>query len=787
MKVEEKEVKGAVAAGDLNLTKNCITVLEKRYLKKDAAGNIVETPKDLFQRVADTIAAADTKYGASDEAVADTSAEFFRMMTSLEFLPNTPTLMNAGRELGQLSACFVLPVGDSMDEIFDAVKQTALIHKSGGGTGFSFSRLRPKKDMVMSTKGVSSGPISFMSVFDAATETVKQGGKRRGANMGILRIDHPDIMEFIVCKQQNDKLNNFNISVAVTNEFMEALESGGPYDLKNPRTREVVGSLNAPEVWDAIVTNAWKNGDPGIVFIDKINASNPTPHVGMIEATNPCGEQPLLPYESCNLGSINLALLVKEVDGKKAVDFERLNDVVRHAVHFMDNVIEVNRYPIDKIAETTLSNRKIGLGVMGFADMLYLLGIPYNSEEAVELAEKIMEFVTNEGHQMSYELGKKRGAFPNFKGSIYDTGSAATGSEPLRNATVTTIAPTGTISIIAGCSSGVEPMFALAFKRTVLDGQELYEVNPIFEKIARERGFYTDEIMQKIVEMGTCHGINGVPEDIQKVFVTAHDITPEWHIRMQAAFQKFTDNAVSKTVNFPNSATEDDVRKVYDLAYKYDCKGVTIYRDGSRAEQVLSTGQTGKTPAKTVPVESVVLDRPDVIQGRTYKIKAPNSKHALYITINDVVMENGRRKPFEIFLNTKDPSRIEWMMGLTRMISAVFRRVEDPSFLIEELKVIHSTETGHLSAKRGKFVPSLIAEIGETIKDHMEFIGMIEPETPISVYEAELDGSKRGAMLDPKRNGGMRLAICPDCGSYSLTEQEGCKKCINPGCGFSKC
>lgn len=719
------------------LSENATTVLERRYLKKDEKG--CERPEDMITRVAETIASADKTYGGD---VSKSEEEFFDVMSSLKFLPNSPTLMNAGRELGQLSACFVLPVEDSMEGIFDTLKNAAIIHKSGGGTGFSFSRIRQAGAAVKSTGGVASGPISFMKAFNASTEAVKQGGTRRGANMGILRVDHPDIMEFIKCKSDPTQLTNFNISVALTEDFMKAVAQKKKYKLIDPSTGKAAESLDASSVYDTIIEMAWKNGEPGIVFIDRINSDNPVPSAGVIESTNPCGEQPLLPYESCNLGSVNLNEFVKG----GSVDYESLAKTVGIAVHFLDNVIDVNAYPLNAIEKTTKSMRKIGLGVMGFADMLYKLGIPYNSDEAIDTARDVMSFIKKNAVRASEELGRLRGSFPMFDKSIYKERGAA----HMRNATVTTIAPTGTISIIAGASSGIEPVFAISYTRNVMDNDRLVEVHPYFESVARARGFYSEQLMKSIADNGSLHGVEGIPDDIERIFVTAHDISPEYHIRMQSAFQESTDNAVSKTVNFKSSATKQDVRAVYDLAYELGLKGVTIYRDGSRSGQVLSTG---KSEEKGDDILSP-RERPEVTRGITQKIKIGCGN--LYVTVN-----YDNKGICEVFTNVGRaggcPSQSE---ATSRLVSMALRSGVDAGKIIEQLRGIRCHSTLRQPGLKVLSCPDAIGRVLERV--------------------AELRGAEAGAVKKKNSNG----TKCPECGAV-MEHEGGCVVCRS--CGFSKC
>jgi len=750
-------------------TEPALRVLRERYLlRKD--GEVIETPEEMCWRVAVSIAAGEGRYGRSQAAVREVAEAFYDMMVDGYFIPNSPTLMNAGKGNGlQYSACYVLPVGDSMEEIFDSVKAAAIIHKSGGGTGFAFSRLRPKDDIVSSTGGRASGPVSFLRVFNGATEAVKQGGTRRGANMGILKVDHPDILEFIDCKLDGG-ITNFNISVAATDTFMEALARGEEYDLINPHTKKVVGRLSAKEVFDRMVQAAWRTGDPGMVFIDRINASpaNPTPELGQVEATNPCGEQPLLPNEACNLGSLNVSKFARRGDdGELSIDWDEMERVVRLAVRFLDDVIEMNPYPLREIDQTVKSNRRIGLGIMGWADLLFIMGVPYDGPEAIELAERLMSFVKEKAHDQCAKLAEERGPFPNWSKSIYKD------VRPMRNSTVTTIAPTGTISMIAGCSSGIEPIFALAFQHRVKqpEGERVLTfVNETFEAIAKERGFYSDALKEEIAKRGSLHGIPGLPENAANVFKTSHDIPFEWHVRHQAAFQRYTDNGVSKTINLPNDASEEDVASAYRLAWELGCLGITVFRDGCKGEQVLNVGigKKDKTPAQLPTAgQQVIRPRPHSLAGKTYRKETPIG--TAFITVNGT--EDG--EPFEVFVQVgkggSDTMAVAEALG--RLISLTLRlpspltpqrRLEE---VISQLSRIGGAQPMGFGA--GK-VLSLPDALGRTLAEH---IGQIKAP-----------GSPSDSKADERRRIG---DLCKECGQATFVYEEGCKKCLS--CGFNEC
>lgn len=750
-------------------------VLESRYLKRDKDGNPDEEPEDMLMRVAQNIAEAEENYkdGNKEEA----KGRFYNLMLSRRFMPNSPTLMNAGRDLQQLSACFVLPVEDSMNEIFDSVKNAALIHKSGGGTGFSFSRLRPKNDRVLSTSGVSSGPVSFMKVFNSATEIIKQGGTRRGANMGILRVDHPDILDFISCKEDLKELNNFNISVAITDEFMTALKERRNYNLINPRDKSIYKEESAEDVFNLIVRHAWQSGEPGVVFIDRVNAENPTPEVGEIESTNPCGEQPLLPYEACNLGSINLSLFVKD-DG---IDYDYLRETVHDSIHFLDNVIDMNRYPIDAIRDMVMANRKVGLGVMGFADMLYKLGISYDSEEAERYAANVMKFIQEEARAKSAELAEKRGVFPNYEKSTFKEQGIK-----LRNATLTTIAPTGTISMISGTSGGVEPVFALAFIRNVLDGKELYEVNPVLEETAKEHDFYSDDLLKELSEKGSIKHIDGIDDKWKKVFRTSHDVSPEWHIRIQAAFQKYTDNAVSKTVNFAKNASVEDVKEAYTFAYELGCKGLTVYRDGSRDEQVLNIGKVNRKEEggeaeehEEVEVREEVIvaghvkprPRPKATHGSTLKI--PTACGNLYVTINED--EYGLCEVFAT-IGKSGGCASSQAEGISRLLSLTLRGGLDVDSVVKQLRGIRCTSPIWSDGEMVLSCPDAIGRALELYQRGKEELSNKNAEAKQQAYIKTKTPAK-------KISSG-KAGVCPDCGA-DLEISEGCKTCRS--CGYSKC
>ena len=837
-------MKSSTPRDAVRLSPNAITVLEKRYLIKDDTGVPVESPRDLFQRVARTVADPERRYGASDATVDKVTQDFFGLMANRLFVPNSPTLMNAGRPLGQLSACFVLPVDDALSNgksgIYDTLRAMALVHQSGGGTGFSFSRLRPKNDIVRSTMGVASGPVSFMTLFDASTDVVKQGGTRRGANMGILRVDHPDIMEFITCKDDTTKVTNFNISVAVTDAFMAAVEADGMYDLIHPKTQQVTGQLHARKVWERIIHGAWKTGEPGVFFVDKANHFNPVPHLGPYEATNPCGEQPLLPYDVCNLGSINLGAFVK--DG--AIDWDHLKRVVHLSTRFLENVIDANQYPLQEITELAQRIRRIGLGVMGLADVFVKLGVPYDSEEGVALGRTIQQFVDEEAKNESERLAAERGVFPEWERSIWGpdetaardaTGERIRPMRRLRNCNVTTVAPTGTISIIAGCSSGIEPLFAVAFMRNQA-GSLMPDVNDDFVAIARAEGWYSEELMRKIAETGHID-FPEVPAKWQRVFVTANGIKPEWHIRMQAAFQEYNDSAISKTCNFAQDATEDYVEEIYRLAYRLNCKGVTVYRDGSRDMQVLSTGSTakkvqeghggGKDGKESIPVadlhgelaevraenerlqrivhelESENLQRrqkrsrPEVLRGTTRRVETPLG--TLYVTIT----EDDKGQPFEVFmtLGKAGGALMADVESLGRLISLALRSGIPIKEIYRQLRGISSDRVIGLGPNKILSVPDAVGIAIERWMQEKQGIqqellppaGRVGPQTDPQGLAGELAPVVSQTAL-PLGSGGEQMVLggmqqtlsgaCPDCGSQ-LEFAEGCMKCHV--CGFSEC
>lgn len=755
----------------MKLTDNALKILEKRYLKKQD-GVPVEKPQDMFKRVANFVAQIESSFNPkiTKKELKNIEDKFYSLMINMDFLPNSPTLMNAGRDLGQLSACFVLPIEDSMEGIFTAVKDAALIHKSGGGTGFSFSKIRPKNSPVQTTGGVASGPVSFMKVFNSATEAIKQGGTRRGANMGILSIDHPDILEFISCKQNNDDLTNFNISVGITREFMEALEEDDYYDLKfNGITHD---RYKAKEIFDLIVEKAWLNGEPGIVFLDRLNADNPTPEIGIIEATNPCGEQPLLGYEACNLGSINL----ENIYENSGVNWDKLADTVEWSMRFLDNVIEVNKFPLDKIQEMVQGNRKVGLGVMGWANLLFKMQIPYNSTEAIVLAEKIMGFINTKAHETSKSLAKERGNFPNIERSIYK-------GELMRNATCTTIAPTGTISMIAGTSSGIEPSFSIAYTKNVLDGANLVEVNPVFEAYASDN-YPPDEaraIIEKVAIAGSVEDIDELPENIRKVYTTALEINPEWHLKMQAAFQRYCDNAVSKTVNFPNEATKDDVMKAYMLAYKLGCKGITVYRTGSREEEVLIKGSKGNNEP-SMKIEKVYpRPRPKKTVGVTEQVSTGCGR--MYITVN-----YDHEGLIETFITTGSSGGCSgFTEGVSRLISLALRANISPEAIIDQLTSVSCPTFLRRKANNDKLVGKSCPDIiGRILTQEMDFIennndlnNIFKNTASQLTVPNKFNDNNKNLTEDQL----IAIGICPDC-KEKLRFAEGCLKC---DCGFSKC
>ncbi len=773
------------------LSANAREVLASRYLKRGEKGELLETPEELFRRVARVIASAEAAYDLSAAGQEEVEQEFYELMFRGTFMPNSPTLMNAGRRMGMLSACFVLPVEDSIDGIFSSIKHTAMIQKAGGGTGFSFSRLRPAGDVVNSSGGRTSGPLSFLKVFSRATDAIQQGAFRRGANMGTMRIDHPDIVDFIRVKEDTRQLTNFNLSVSINDEFMEKLatDPSAPHLVVNPRTgkaRELLHRDGRPwrvgELFDLIVNRAWRTGEPGLIFIDRMNRANPTPHVGDIEATNPCGEQPLLPYESCNLGSINLTSFVKEENGVREFDYDALRPVVQLAVRFLDNVIDVNQYPLGEIDEMTKANRKIGLGVMGFADALYRLRVPYDSERALELAEEVMSFINEESHAASEALAKQRGVFPNWRGSAWE----AEGRR-MRNATTTTVAPTGTISIIANCSGGIEPLFSLAFWRQVLDGKRLPEVNTEFLRVAKERNFLRPGLVEELAEKGTVRDVTGVSDDVKRIFVTAHDVRPDWHIRMQAAFQRHCDSSISKTINFPASATEEDVRNMYLLAFEEGVKGVTVYRDGSRNNQPMALSETEEEKkaeargGEEQPRKLVPLKLPEIMSSLRIRQLTPFGNMHVKITVDP--RSGNEREVFAQLGRGGDIANSD-LEAICRLISLFLRCGGAIGDVVKQLDGIGSSLS--VPSRDGRIM-SLPDGLAKAIQKYL----LAKKEFGLKrllTGECELEPlfanrKKNGSRADKDATKHFRIK-CPECAAV-LNFAEGCVTC--PSCGFSQC
>ncbi len=787
---ENMDVSGDMELSDeLGLSENCIEVLKSRYLKRNAEGEPVESPKDLFRRVAREVASAEKGYGLSTIGCEEVEEEFYELMITGTFMPNSPTLMNAGRRMGMLSACFVLPVEDSIDAIFGSIRHAALIQKAGGGTGFSFSRLRPSGDIVKSSGGRTSGPLSFLRVFSKATDAIQQGAFRRGANMGVMRIDHPDIAHFITIKEDPAELTNFNLSVGVTDVFMEQLlaDPGTPHIVFNPRNGEkqqLLKADNTPwtvgELFDLIVEKAWKSGEPGVIFLDRMNRDNPTPHVGRIEATNPCGEQPLLPYESCNLGSINLAKLLCKKDNKPALDYQRFRQVIRLSVRFLDNVIDINRYPLEEIDRATKANRKIGLGIMGFADVLFALGIPYNSEEGIKKAEEVMSFLQEESHKVSEELAGKRGVFPNWSDSVWGKQK-----RPMRNAATTTVAPTGTISIISGCSCGIEPLFSLVFQRNVLNGKKLLEANTHFKHMAEKRSFYSEKLAEDLAHGRSLSGMEQIPDDVKRIFVTAHDISPEWHIRMQAAFQRHCDSSISKTINFPTSASKEEINSLYLQAYREQVKGVTVYRDGCRENQpmALKKEKAKKGEEKSEERQPLTpIKLPEIMSSLRIRQVTPFGNMHIKITVDP---EKGLERELFAQLGRGGDIANSDLEAICRLTSLFLRCGGSIHDVVEQLNGIGSSLS--VPSREGRIM-SLADGLAKGIR---KYLILKEKNGLEKLLLGQFDMDPLRETLEEQKkkenNQGVRgfSLKCPNCPHGYLTFEEGCAICHS--CGYSRC